>query len=53
MAIGQRVFSNVGFGDDVGIWEGSIVHEILYLVSEVKAIVGFMAGLFGDNGNVH
>ena len=44
MVIGQRVFSKVGFGDDVRIWEGSIVYEVLYLVFEVEAIVGFMAG---------
>jgi len=42
MVIGQRVLSNVGFGDDVRIWEGSIVYEVLY-VFEAKAIVGFMA----------
>ena len=43
MVIGQRVLSNVGFGDDVRIWEGSIVYEVLYLVFEAKAIVGFIA----------
>ena len=45
MVIGLRVFSNVGFGDDVRIWEGSIKNETLYLMFEAKAIVGFMAGL--------
>ena len=39
MVIGQMVLSNVGFGDDVGIWEGSIVYEVLYLVFKAKAIV--------------
>ena len=43
MVIGQRVLSNVGFGDDVRILEGSIVYEVLYLVFEAKAIVGFVA----------
>ena len=43
MVIGQRVLSNVGFGDDVRISEGSIVYEVLYLVFEAKAIVGFVA----------
>ena len=43
MVIGQRVLSNIGLGDDVGIWEGSIVYEVLYLVFEVEAIIGFMA----------
>ena len=43
MVIGLRVFSNVGFGDDVGIWEGSIKNETLYLMFEAKAIVGCMA----------
>ena len=43
MVIGQRVLSNVGFGNDVGIWEGSIVYEVLYLVFEAEAIVDFVA----------
>ena len=42
MVIGQRVLSNVGFGDDVRFWEGSIVYEVLYLVFEAKAIVNFV-----------
>ena len=46
MVIEQGVLSYVGFGDDVGIWEGSIVYEVLYLMFEVEAIVGFMAGFF-------
>ena len=40
MVIGQRVPSNGGFGNDVGIWEGSIVYEVLYLIFKVVAIVG-------------
>ena len=43
MVIGQRVLSYVGFGDNFGIWEGSIIYEDLYLVFEAKAIVGFAA----------
>ena len=43
MVIGQRVLFNVGFGDDVGIWEGSIVYEVLYFMFEVEAVVGFVA----------
>ena len=43
MVIGKKVLSNVGFGDDVGIWEGSIVYEVLYLVFEVEVIVSFVA----------
>ena len=42
MVIRQRVLSNVGFSDDVGIWKGSIVYEVLYLMFEVEATVGFM-----------
>ena len=44
MVIGQRFLSNVGFGDNVGIWKGSIIYEILYLVLEAKAIVNFVTG---------
>ena len=44
MVIRQRVLSNVGFGDDVGIWEGLIIYEVLYLVFEVEAIIDFVAG---------
>ena len=43
MVIGQRFLSNVGIGDNVGIWEGSIVYEVFYLVFEVEAIVIFVA----------
>ena len=42
MVIKQRVLSNVGFGDDVGIWEGSIIYKVLYLMFEVEVIVGFV-----------
>ena len=45
MVIGQRVLCNVGFGDDVGIWKGSIVCKVLYLMFEAKAIVDLMARL--------
>ena len=44
MVIGQRVLSNIRFGDDVGIWEGSIVYDVLYLLFEVEAIVSFVVG---------
>ena len=44
MVIEQRTLSNIRFGDDVGIWEGSIVFEVLYLMFKVKAIVGFVVG---------
>ena len=43
MVIGQSVLSNIGFGDNVGIWEGSIIYEVLYLMFEAEAIVGFVA----------
>ena len=43
MVIGQRVLFNVGFGDDLGIWEGFIVYKVLYLMFEVEEIVSFMA----------
>ena len=44
MIINQRVFPNVRLGDDVLIWKGSIVYQVLYLMLEVEAIVKFMAG---------
>ena len=44
MIIRLRVLPNVGLGDDVWIWEGSIVYEVLYFMLKMKAIVGFMAG---------
>ena len=43
MIIRQMVLPNAGLGDDVGIWESSIVYEVLYLMFKVKAIVGFMS----------
>ena len=46
MVIRQRVLSYVGFGDDVRIWKGSIVYEMLYLLFEEEAIVGFVARFF-------
>ena len=30
-------------GVDVGIWEGSIIYEVLYFVFEAEAIVDFVA----------
>ena len=42
MVIGKRILPNVRFGNDVGIWEGSIVYKILYLMFEVEAIISFM-----------
>ena len=44
MIIEQRVLSNVRFSDNVGIWKGSIVYEVLYFISKAKAIVSFMVG---------
>ena len=40
----KKVLPNTKLSDDVGIWEGSIVYEFLYLMLEAKAIVGLMAG---------
>ena len=40
MVIGQRIPSNVGFSDNIRIWEGSIVYEVLYLMFEPEAIIG-------------
>ena len=44
MVIGQKFLSNVGFGDDVGVWEGFVVYEVMCHVFEVEEIVGFVAG---------
>ena len=44
MIIGQGVLPNVRLGDDVGIWENSIVYEVLYFVLKAETIVSFMAG---------
>ena len=41
--IRQRVLPNSRLSDDVGIWESSIVYEVLYLVFEEEAIVDLMA----------
>ena len=41
--IRQRVLPNTRLSDDVGIWENSIVCEVLYFMFEAKAIVGFVA----------
>ena len=46
MIIRQKVLPNARLGDDVGIWESSIIYEVLNLVFEVKAIVNFMARFF-------
>ena len=45
MVIGQRVLSNVRFGDNFGIWEGSIVYEVMYFMFEVEPIIGLVAGV--------
>ena len=44
MVIGQRFLFNVGFGDDVGIWKGSIIYEVLYFVFEAEAIISLVVG---------
>ena len=43
MIVRQRVIPNARHSGDIGIWEDSIVYEILYFMFEVEAIVGFMA----------
>ena len=43
MIIRQRVLPNARLGDDIWIWEGSIVYEILYFVFVAEAVVGIMA----------
>ena len=42
MVFEQMILSNVGFGNDVGIQEGSIVYEVLYFMFEAEVIVGFV-----------
>jgi len=42
--IQQRVLPNARLSDDVRIWAGSIVYEVVYLVFEVEAIVVLMIG---------
>ena len=44
--IRQGVLPHVRLGNDVGIWESSIVYEVLYFTFEVETIVGFMARFF-------
>ena len=46
MIIRQRILPNVGLGDDVWIWEGSIVYEVLYSMLEEEAIVSFTTRFF-------
>lgn len=46
MIIWQGVLPNVRLSNDVGIWESSIVYEVLYFVFELETIVGFMAEFF-------
>ena len=41
MIIRKRVHPNARLSDDIGIWQGFIVYEVLYLVFEVEA-TGFM-----------
>ena len=41
--IRQRVLPNTRLSDDVGIWENSIIYEVLYFMFEAEAIVGFVA----------
>ena len=41
--IQQRVLPNARLSDDFGIWESSIVYEVLYLMFEAETIVGLMA----------
>ena len=38
-----RVLPNVRLGNDVRIWESSIVYEFLYFMFEAEIIVSFMA----------
>ena len=40
-----RVLPNVRLGDDVRIWEGSIIYKVLYLMFEAEATVNFVAEL--------
>ena len=53
MIIKQRAFPNARLGDDIGIWEGPFVYAVLYLVFEVEAIVGFMAGFSNGSDSTH
>ena len=42
--IQQRVLPIARLSDDVRMWDGSIVYEVMYLVFEVEAIVVLMIG---------
>ena len=46
MIIRQRVLPNVELGDDVWIWEGSIVYKVLYSMLKEEAIVSFTTRFF-------
>ena len=48
MIIRQMVLPNAGLGDDVGIWESSIVYEVLYLMFKAKAVASFMIGFLTE-----
>ena len=43
MIIGWGFLPNVKLGDDIWIWESSIIYQVLYLMLKAKAIVGLMA----------
>ena len=43
MVIRQMALPNAKLGDDIRIWEGFIVYEVLYLMFEVETVVSFMA----------
>ena len=45
MIVKQRVLPNARLGDDIGIWEGSVVYVVLYFMFKAKAIIGFMVGI--------
>ena len=46
MVIRLGVLPNSRLGDDVGIWQGFIVYEVLYFMLEAETIIDFMAGFF-------
>ena len=46
MIIRQGVLPNTRLGDDVRIWKGSIVYEVLYHMLKAKTIVDFLARFF-------
>ena len=39
MKIRQGVLPNSKLGDDIGIWEGSIVYEVLYFVLKAEIVL--------------